>query len=721
MRTMHSDEESGSSARPGSALLIVLAANLALGIGFFVHLLVLPSDPENALIGRYSQQRVLLLSGILAVIITLAALVLALSVKRGWRQSLGETVLGKNGLVRRLLPFSPLLLAALFLVPLLFLPAQLEGLTTYHYPRMAAYLLWPLAFAGALGVGYWLLWAPPRLHLGPKAAEGLAIVFLFLLSFAARAPLSGYGLPYQSIWDEVVTYPRALELLSGQTILEEGMVPGYGRAMYGDPIVYVTAAGQAAGLFNMLRTGQLFSVARYVSPAEGVGSVFEAVHSSGAPLQYPRLLFALINSIAPILIYLALRRSLKAGLWASIAGGLIYAILSPDVIYSSAFILPDALATTLAMAAVFAGLEVIRSGTDEWKPALACAILVGIAVSVSIRYVSLIPVPFVALALARNHRNWVERLGLMALGMGLAFAITSPTFVFDLPEYLGRLDDLTWTGDGSLPNRVVSLGFYLRGAFLGPGLGLVVLGLALVGYTATLQRQPRIALFLASIVVLHMLVITSTLSRYSRHAFVLYPIFAIFAAQGLDHAQRRVAGTLTQLQAKAGLKKALEGVSPGAAGPIVFLSFLVLTAPKLGQAANFVHKMRSFETSQVSMAEYMRATLEKDVKVGLLEFVPFANKDLRRSRADIERVGLSITGDELRRKGIEYVIGTDQIVGEFGQAEGTIWVTGLKDGLEPLAEFGQSDLAYRGWPVGNIYLYLARVPDSGPEVATHEP
>lgn len=723
MRAMHKDEQTGGASRPGNALLTVLAANLALGIGFFFYLLVLPSDPENALVGRYSQDRVLLLAGILAAIIALAALVLTLSVKRPWRQSLGETVLGKNGIVRRILPFSPLLLASLFLVPLLFLPAQLEGLTTYHYSRLAPYLLWPLAFAGALGVGYWLLWAPPQLHLGPKAAEGIAMVFLFLLSFAARAPLSGYGLPYQSVWDEVTTYPRAMELLSGKTLLEGDTVPTYGRASYGDPVIYLTAAGQAAGLLNLLRSGQVFSVNRFVSPADGVGSVLEAVHDSGAPLQYPRLLFALINSFAPVLIYLALRRYLKADLWASIAGGLIYAILSPDVIAYSAFLWPDALATTLVIAAVLAGLELIRSGTDEWIPALACGALVGVAVSISIRYVSLVPIPFIALALARDHTKWARKLGLTILGMGLAFAITSPTFMFNLPTYLARMTGLSWEGDGSLPNRIVSLGFYLRGAFLGQGLGLIVLGLALVGYAVTLRRQPRIALFLTLIVAFHLLVMTSTVYRVARHALALYPLAAVFAALGLEYAQEHLPAPIARLWSRAPLQTGTRGSSsalaPGAAGFLVFLGFLAITLPRIVQSGNFVATMISFKPSQTRMSEYIRVNLPRDVKVGLLEFVPFTSADRRRSRADIVEVTLGVTEEELRDKGIEYVIGTARIGAEFGDAEDTLWDS--LDDRAPVAEFGQAGLDSRGRPVADIYLYLARVPSSGTEIAAQEP
>jgi hypothetical protein len=440
-------------------------------------------------------------------------------------------------------------------------------------------------------------------------------------------------------------------------------------------------------------------------------------------LQYPRLLFALINSIAPVLIYLALRRYLGADLWASIAGGLIYAILSPDVIYYSAFLWPDALATTFALMAVLAGLELIRSGTNEWIPALACGALVGVAVSISIRYVSLVPIPFIALALAKDRAKWASRLGLIALGMGLAFAITSPTFTFNLPEYLARMTGLSWEGDGSLPNRIVSLGFYLRGAFLGQGLGLIVLGLALVGYTVTLQRQPRIALFLTLMAAFHLLVITSTVYRATRHALALYPLAAVFAALGLEFAQEHLPAPIVRLWSKVppqpGTRGSSSTLAPGPAGILVFLAFVAVSLPKILRTGDYVFGMLSFEPSQTRMSEYIRANLPRDTKVGLLEIVPFTSIDRRRSRADIVEVSLGVTEDELRDKGVEYVIGTARIGHEFGDAEDTLWDS--LDDKAPVAEFGQADLDSRGRPVGDVYLYLARVPSPGPEVAPQEP
>jgi hypothetical protein len=312
-----------------------------------------------------------------------------------------------------------------------------------------------------------------------------------------------------------------------------------------------------AGLFATLRSGQAISIDSYLGPADGVGTVFEAVHESGVPLQYPRLLFALIGSICPVLIYVALRRYFGVSVWISLAGGVILAGLTPQVVYYSSFIMPDS-GDDLAMGAVLAGME----SSAHYEPVdfrWLAATLAGVAVSVSMRYVGLIPMPFLALALSGSRQKWGRRVGLIAAGLTLGFVATSPTLLVDLPGYLGRLAGFSWFGDDSLPNRMVSLSFYLRGAFLGParlgieqaegeGLGLIVLGLFLVGYVVALQGQRKPTVFLTLVALFHLLVITSTRYRYERHALVLYPLLAIFAAVGLGFAQQQLSSALGGLR-----------------------------------------------------------------------------------------------------------------------------------------------------------------------------
>jgi hypothetical protein len=655
-------------------------------------------------IGRYSRERILLITGILIPTVALVAFALAIALNQSRRTSLGSRLFGRKGLARRYLPAACLLALALTLVPLLFFPTRLEGLTTFHYVRLAPYLLWPWAFLASVAIVPWILEVRPRLQVTPRTGEGIALIGLFLVSYATRAPLSEYGLPYQSVWDEVVTYSRALELLSGKTILQAGMVPGYGRVSYGDPLTFVTAAGQAAGLFATLRSGRVTGIESYSAPADGVGTVFEAVHESGIPLLYPRLLFALLGAICPVLIYLTLRRHFGASPWVSLAGGLIYAILSPHVIYFSSFILPDSLATTLAMAAILAGLEVLHSRGEGWIAEAASGALAGMAVSVSIRYLALVAMPFLALLLARDRYGWPRRLAVMVAGLGLGFLATSPTLVTDMPGYLSRLADFAWLGDDSLPNRVISLSFYLRGAFLGQGLGLVVLGLALVGSIIGLGRHRRTTLFLTLLAFMHALLITPMTFRVDRHALVLYPLAAMYAALGLGYAEERLA---TEMASRRARRRSAQSLAPGL---LILLAFLLVSLPKIRQTMAYLADLRSFKPSQVRMAEYIRSNLEPGTKIGLLEIVPFANVHLRSSGADIHRVRLSATLDELRQEGYEYVIGTDITGHEFGKTQDTIWASELLRDDENLFEAGNDGFRSRGYPVTDLVLYLARVP-----------
>ena len=111
--------------------------------------------------------------------------------------------------------------------------------------------------------------------------------------------MSTYALPYQNVWDEVVTYSQALGLLTQPGLDPHSDVPGYGTAAYGDLLVYGTAGGEVMGLLNGLRSQEVRSLRSFTSPPRGVSSIYEAVHASGVPLRAPRRLLAAINSLVP--------------------------------------------------------------------------------------------------------------------------------------------------------------------------------------------------------------------------------------------------------------------------------------------------------------------------------------------------------------------------------------------------------------------------------------
>jgi hypothetical protein len=110
------------------------------------------------------------------------------------------------------------------------------------------------------------------------------------------------------------------------------------------------------------------------------------------------------------------------------------------------------------------------------------------------------------------------------------------------------------------------------------------------------------------------------------------------------------------------------------------------------------------------MAEFVAANLPQDTPIGLLDIVPFADIHLELSGADVRRVGLHTTLDDLRQQGLAYVIGTNLIGEWYGEPKNTIWLSKLVSDQGKIAEVGSVELSNPGWPVGDILLYLSRVP-----------
>jgi hypothetical protein len=63
----------------------------------------------------------------------------------------------------------------------------------------------------------------------------------------------------------------------------------------------------------------------------------------------------------------------------------------------------------------------------------------------------------------------------------------------------------------------------------------------------------------------------------------------------------------------------------------------------------------------------------------------------------------------LRRRGITVLVGTDQVEGGYGTDEGSIWDSDFNDPGARIAEFGRAPLRSQGYPMGNLYLFAARV------------
>jgi hypothetical protein len=178
----------------------------------------------------------------------------------------------------------------------------------------------------------------------------------------------------------------------------------------------------------------------------------------------------------------------------------------------------------------------------------------------------------------------------------------------------------------------------------------------------------------------------------------------MYAALGLAFAEERLAVEMASRRARG------RGTHRLVPGLLIFLAFILVSLPKIRQTLAYIADMRSFQPSQVRMAEYIRSNLEPGTKIGLLEIVPFTNVHLRSSGADIHRVRLSATLDELRQEGYEYVIGSDITGHEFGETRNTIWASELLRDDENQFEVGNQGFYSRGYPVTDLVLYLAHVP-----------
>ncbi len=183
-------------------------------------------------------------------------------------------------------------------------------------------------------------------------------------------------------------------------------MPGYDKGAYGDFLVYITTGGEVLGLLNGFREGKVKLLDDFISPPKGSINIFRAVHPSGLPLQIPRLLLSLINSLAPLIIFYILRRRLHTDPFSAFGGGLIYAIFSRDVLYYSSFILPDALATTLFLGALAFAWKGMEDERGKVTPYLLSGMLSGMVVSVAICDLFVIIIPFLAVLFGKFKNNW---------------------------------------------------------------------------------------------------------------------------------------------------------------------------------------------------------------------------------------------------------------------------------------------------------------------------
>jgi len=703
--------------------------NLALGafegVAIIIYFLSLPVDPDTRTALIFPLTRWALILAALTGAIIFALLLLK------WRRN--PVIFHRAFSLITTKPANiPLLFLGLFILGLqiilfvtLFWPGLFDKINLSYFSRVGPFVIWAVLLALQLLILWLITWVSFTVRINSLTGDRAAVLSLFILSFVIRANMTGYALPYQSVWDEVVTYPQAMRMLVEPGLKPGSFVSGYGKAAYGDLLTYVTAGGEVIGLINSLRTNKIDSIADYVAPPQGARSIHSAVHPSGIPLQYPRLLLSFINSLMPVLVYLILRKCLDANVWAALAAGMLLAVLSRDVIYYSSYILPDALAVTLFTAMLLIVLTAMPAGRSVVMRWLAAGLVAGLILSVTIRLAVAILVPVLGFALARDHSRPWQKAGAIFAGAAAGFIATSPYAVLDLPGYLERIAGLAWYQDMYWPNRFSSFIYYIQGMFKpgfisgyvdsntgSVGLGLLAGFLAVIGIGKLIWQHPRQAVVLILFTTFHLYVITGIIQNFTRHALVLYPIACIFAGAGLT----LLAGGLNSLIlwfAKRG-RFSLKFTAPcrlmKAAPALLFLIFMLVSWQQLNQSVRYVNRMHNFQTSQELVAEYLNNLLQPGERVGILNLLPWVEQDLVDRQIAFERISIYDDQETLHGKGIRYIVSTDRINKPHNIILDAYLMSGFKAPGAKLVEFHTSPLEYEGYPAGALYMFIAVVP-----------
>jgi hypothetical protein len=240
---------------------------------------------------------------------------------------------------------------------------------------------------------------------------------------------------------------------------------------------------------------------------------------------------------------------------------------------------------------------------------------------------------------------------------------------------------------------------------------------ALLGLGKMFVVRPRQTLLILAFSALQLYTITPIIQRYTRHALPLYPLVCILAGMGLSlltDAVRFSIGWLS-VRAKQPWQEKLIKSKPAllsAAPAFVLVVFLLLNYNQFSYTLSYVERVRQYKPDQVFAADYLSRILKPGDKVGILDLIPRVASDLKARHIPFEQIKLTDTPQELKARGITYVAGTDRIRAQYGSTDGTMWKSAFKAPGSKLAEFGSAMLAWAGYPVNNLYIFVARLPGS---------
>lgn len=345
----------------------------------------------------------------------------------------------------------------------------------------------------------------------------LAAWVVIAIGAALRFGAIGAGAPYRVANDEPFVVGTALQIMKTGDFNPHFFDYG-GLSIYLHTVVGVVSflLGAVAGQWSRIDAvwiGDLLPAARFVTAA-----------------------------MATLTVFLVYRIGMRLGPRVALIAGFVMAVL-PQHVRESHFALTDTPLTLLITATLLMSLRAVERGRVPAVVAAAC--MAGLAASVKYNGAVALIMPLTA-ALALPSGSRLRGLGLALLGAGVAFLLTSPYTVLDLPAFLDGFGKLSQSYNQGRPFTDAAEIYikYLRNWFswttVAPtNVGYVAVLLAVIGIALVAMRRGMSLTRTGAAIVLvfpclwfYMLADQGGL-QYGRYLLPMAPMFCLFLGTAL--------------------------------------------------------------------------------------------------------------------------------------------------------------------------------------------
>ncbi len=509
--------------------------------------------------------------------------------------------------------------------------------------------------------------------VNPTMHRGLSLLTLVLCvtTFGLYLAHIDGTLPYPShVDEEAIVGPARNILVTGDFHPQEFNYPSLPR--------YIAAVGLAVGFIRS-------------APSEGVtdirqiGSVSYPHYGIPTAVETVKQLFALLSVIAFAATAFASWRLTNQPKAAAI--GLLF-LLSSQLYFglSWQYLNVDIVGTCFVMLAVASCLGA-TSQQSVVRSAVIPSLWAGLAAASKYTLgLVLLPV-LLSIWLYQTGDRRIRSIGIAILTAGLAFLVSVPYALLDLPSFLNGLAFDAWhygTGHRGFENDagLPQLAFYA--SHFTHEFGLIGIGLVIVGTAAAIRDDWRRAIVFLTFPVLLLTLLAGQRVHFPRNVLPLHPLFAIAAGYGFVICCTFFTHWLSKLYPR------FEG-TPAKTVIVVLLLALVLPGARLKSHATVTPDSRNL--ARVWLAENIPA----DWKILLTSELNFDQRGLANGHIQVEEVSVSTLHDQnqLLASVEGQVVALVPIWGVDGRFDSAISpdeINAMLSGKRVLAAFGSNEV-----------------------------